>query len=69
MTTVDRMVSALLLSILIAWIGSYIAFRYTATQPGQTVGVHGEYTRLLADIYAPLADVDEAMTGERLRFE
>ena len=67
MDQVARMTMVVIVGFVIAWVGSYVAFRWNHASPGGFVGkttvIYPASRPELQRIYAPLADLDRYLTG------
>ncbi|MEL6422836.1 MAG: hypothetical protein AAFQ42_10370 [Pseudomonadota bacterium] len=66
MTACAKMTSVVLFCMLLAWVGSYVSYRAlntTVDETGTRSLAFPQSMPVLADVFAPLADVDRHLTG------
>ena len=73
MDNVARMTTAILFCFVIAWVGSYVSFRWHHGAPGgfvtQTVVTYPSDQPMLIKVFEPLAQLDASLTGTTSQVE
>lgn len=73
MNSTARMTTAILFCFLLAWVGSYVSFRWNHSEPGgfvsHTTVTYPADQPVLIRVFEPLADVDAALTGTQSRVD
>lgn len=73
MTRAATMTTAILFCFVLAWVGSYISFRWLNSEPGgfvtQTVVTYPADQPVLFKVFEPLADLDASLTGTTWQVE
>ncbi len=73
MNSTARMTTVILFCVLIAWVGSYVAFRWNNSTPGgfvtATIITYPAGQPMLIKVFEPLAEIDATLTGTQSRFD
>ena len=71
MNSTARMTTVTLFCILLAWVGSYMSFRWHHGDPSgfvtHTTITYPKNQPMLQQVFEPLAEIDASLTGTRTR--